>query len=59
MQFFIAIIIGERKSIFAGHLYNEYANPPGFCFDFKCSDDPIVDNPKSSEYNAPEKVNSS
>lgn len=55
-------IEGERGSLFTGILYDHYTAPPGFCFDFTCSTDkdpvntPFIDNPKSPEYNIPQKV---
>lgn len=39
-----------------GILYNTYQPPPGFCFDFLCADEPIVDDVESPEYNVPRRV---
>ena len=47
---------GEKGSIFTGALYEHYGDPAGFCFDVLCGDAPIIDNPKSFEYNVPERV---
>lgn len=35
---------------------NHYDSPKGFCFDTLCTDDLIVSNIKSYEYNADQKV---
>ncbi|XP_065568469.1 lysosomal alpha-mannosidase-like isoform X3 [Artemia franciscana] len=47
---------GDRTSLFTGILYNNYSPPPGFCFDSYCSDQPIVDDPHSPEYNVKTRV---
>ena len=47
---------GESGSLFTGVNYNLYQPPPGFCFDVLCDDQPIVDNPKSKEYNVESRV---
>lgn len=44
------------SDIFTGALYNEYANPPGFCFDILCDDEPIIDDENSPDYNVDKKV---
>lgn len=44
------------SDIFAGALYNEYANPPGFCFDILCDDEPMIDDENSTDYNIDKKV---
>ena len=33
---------GSVADIFTEVLYNHYVPPPGFCFDTKCSDPPIM-----------------
>lgn len=38
--------------IFTGINYNVYWPPPGFCWDYYCNDDPIIDDPNSEDYNA-------
>lgn len=44
------------SDIFTGALYNEYANPPGFCFDILCDDEPMIDDVNSTDYNIDKKV---
>lgn len=48
--------LGEKADMFTGALYNTYSPPPGFCFDILCSDDPIIDDKHSPEYNVDKKV---
>lgn len=48
--------LGEKADLFTGVLYNTYQPPPGFCFDILCSDDPIIDDKHSPEYNVDKKV---
>lgn len=49
--------LGSKADLFSGVLYNNYSPPPGFCFDsVLCSDDPIVDDRSSPEYNLDRKV---
>ena len=43
--------LGESADIFTGLLPIGYATYPYMCFDSSCSDDPIIDNPDSDEYN--------
>lgn len=50
--------LGEAADLFTGALFNTYSPPPGFCFDVLCSDEPIVDDPESADYNVPERVSS-
>lgn len=47
---------GSDVDIFTLGLYNNYAAPPGFCFDTFCKDDPIIDNVHSPDYNVDQKV---
>ena len=47
---------GESGSLFTGIHFNTYFSPSGFCFDIVCSDQPIIDNPKSKDYNVDERV---
>lgn len=47
---------GNVSHIFTSALYNHYSAPSGFCFDVKCSDDPIVDDEESPLYNLKDKV---
>lgn len=49
--------LGSKADLFTGVLYNTYSPPPGFCFDILCSDDPIIDDKSSPEYNVDKKVN--
>ncbi|XP_060520149.1 lysosomal alpha-mannosidase-like [Cylas formicarius] len=48
--------LGEASDIFTGVMYNTYSPPPGFCFDILCSDEPIIDDRKSFEYNVDQRV---
>ena len=47
---------GKKADLFSIALYNNYAPPPGFCFDIVCTDDPIIDDPKSPDYNLDKKI---
>ncbi|KAJ6646687.1 Lysosomal alpha-mannosidase [Pseudolycoriella hygida] len=44
------------SDIFTGALFNEYANPPGFCFDILCEDEPMIDDLNSTDYNMDKKA---
>lgn len=46
----------SKRDLFTTVLYNKYNAPPGFCFDITCTDDPIVDDKSSPEYNLEKKV---
>lgn len=46
----------SKSQIFTSILYNTEDSIPGFCFDILCSDDPIVDDPRSPEFNLNSKV---
>uniref|UniRef100_A0A131YE74 Alpha-mannosidase n=1 Tax=Rhipicephalus appendiculatus TaxID=34631 RepID=A0A131YE74_RHIAP len=48
--------LGKAANIFTGILPNTYSPPRGFCFDIYCSDEAIVDDPDSDEYNVNYKV---
>ncbi|XP_046648826.1 lysosomal alpha-mannosidase-like isoform X2 [Daphnia pulicaria] len=48
--------LGQTGWLFTGVNYNLYQPPPGFCFDILCSDLPVIDNPKSKEYNVDQRV---
>uniref|UniRef100_A0A336M0Y1 Alpha-mannosidase n=1 Tax=Culicoides sonorensis TaxID=179676 RepID=A0A336M0Y1_CULSO len=48
--------LGESSDIFAGVLHNLYQPPSGFCFDILCADEPIIDDPDSSDYNVNERI---
>ncbi|XP_049516029.1 lysosomal alpha-mannosidase-like isoform X2 [Dermacentor silvarum] len=48
--------LGKDANIFTGILPNTYSPPSGFCFDIYCSDEAIVDDPDSDEYNVKYKV---
>ncbi|RWS24826.1 Lysosomal alpha-mannosidase-like protein, partial [Leptotrombidium deliense] len=43
-------------NLFTGILPNVYFAPKGFCFDDLCTDDPIIDDASSDEYNVDKKV---
>jgi hypothetical protein len=36
--------------------YYHYSPPPGFCFDIRCTDEPVKDNPDLGDYNLPTKA---
>lgn len=46
----------DDSDIFVGALYNEYADPSGFCFDILCNDEPIIDDDSSTDYNVNQRV---
>ncbi|CAI8011181.1 Lysosomal alpha-mannosidase [Geodia barretti] len=48
--------LGAAGDIFTGVLYYFYGPPPGFCFDVRCSDQPIQDDPKLFGYNVDGRV---
>nr|XP_023026878.1 lysosomal alpha-mannosidase-like isoform X2 [Leptinotarsa decemlineata] len=48
--------LGEKSDIFTGVMFNTYSPPKGFCFDILCSDEPIIDDRKSSDYNVDRRV---
>ncbi|XP_076655119.1 lysosomal alpha-mannosidase II isoform X1 [Halictus rubicundus] len=49
--------LGAKADLFTVAMYNTYSPPPGFCFDVLCRDEPINDDPRSPDYNVPERVN--
>lgn len=48
--------LGAAANIFTGAMYNTYSPPPGFCFDILCSDEPIIDDKNSPDYNVERRV---
>lgn len=43
---------GEQTSKIFTHVnYFHYSPPPGFCFDIRCTDEPIKDDPTLEDYN--------
>ncbi|KAJ6645895.1 Lysosomal alpha-mannosidase, partial [Pseudolycoriella hygida] len=48
--------LGEKSDLFTGVLFNNYSPPPGFCFDVLCSDEPIIDDKSSPDYNVDRRV---
>lgn len=50
--------LGTAANMFTGILPNTYSPPKGFCFDVYCSDDPIVDDRDSDEYNVDTRIDS-
>ncbi|XP_068622155.1 lysosomal alpha-mannosidase-like [Battus philenor] len=50
-------VLGKMSDIMTHNLFNLYNAPDGFCFDFLCSDEPIIDDPDSHVYNADTRVN--
>lgn len=45
-----------EEAIFTGMFSKHYNGPTGFCFDIRCEDDPIIDDPILEGYNVDEKV---
>ncbi|KDR11229.1 lysosomal alpha-mannosidase isoform X2 [Zootermopsis nevadensis] len=43
--------LGKAAQLFTSVLYNNYAPPPGFCFDVLCDDEPFIDDKHSPDYN--------
>lgn len=52
----VSVFPGDTVDLFTSVLYNFYQAPDGFCFDSECDDEPIIDNPKSFDYNVPRRV---
>ncbi|KAM3955590.1 lysosomal alpha-mannosidase [Aphomia sociella] len=50
-------VLGKMSDIMTHTLFNLYNAPVGFCFDFLCNDEPIIDDPDSKVYNADKRVN--
>ncbi|XP_038219796.1 lysosomal alpha-mannosidase-like [Zerene cesonia] len=50
-------VLGKMSDIMTHTLYNLYNAPDGFCFDFLCNDEPIVEDTDSIAYNADKRVN--
>ncbi|XP_011176167.2 lysosomal alpha-mannosidase isoform X2 [Solenopsis invicta] len=48
--------LGKRANLFTTAMYNTYSPPPGFCFDVLCSDEPMIDDPDSPDYNIGKRV---
>eukprot|EP01041_Mallomonas_annulata_P000682 gene682-1305_t len=47
----------SESEVFTGAFTSgNYGPPEGFCFDAKCTDEPVVDNAASSEYNMDSKI---
>ena len=53
-----SVNIGKKAELFTSVLHNHYSPPEGFCFDIRCNDDPVMDNPGLEDYNVNDKVNS-
>lgn len=53
---FTNYLLGNSSQLFTSMLYNNYAPPPGFCFDVLCDDDPIINDKRSPDYNVDAKV---
>ena len=49
--------LGAKSEIFTAALYNWYSPPPTFCYDKRCMDPPIQDDPRLFDYNVKERVN--
>ncbi|KAF9804995.1 hypothetical protein SFRURICE_015943 [Spodoptera frugiperda] len=50
-------VLGKMSDIMTHTLFNLYNAPDGFCFDFLCNDEPIIDDPDNKVYNADKRVN--
>ncbi|XP_063898600.1 lysosomal alpha-mannosidase [Helicoverpa armigera] len=50
-------VLGKMSDIMTNTLFNLYNAPDGFCFDFLCNDEPIIDDPDNKVYNADRRVN--
>lgn len=48
--------LGTSSRLFAATFNNTYYPPSGFCFDINCNDLPIIDDPKSPDYNVKTRV---
>lgn len=48
--------LGSSSNLFTSILYDGYSSPSGFCFDVLCSEEPVVDDKNSPEYNVDLKV---
>ncbi|XP_063233743.1 lysosomal alpha-mannosidase-like isoform X2 [Bacillus rossius redtenbacheri] len=48
--------LGSDADLFTGALFHHYTSPDGFCFDSTCTDDPIIDDVNSPEYNVPDQL---
>lgn len=41
----------DKAYLFTHVNYYHYSPPPGFCFDIRCTDEPIKDDPTLEDYN--------
>ncbi|CAF1277182.1 unnamed protein product, partial [Adineta ricciae] len=48
--------LGEPSWLFTGVIPRVYTAPQSFCFDYRCHDEPIRDDPQLHDYNVPERV---
>ncbi|CAF3324143.1 unnamed protein product [Rotaria socialis] len=48
--------LNNKGWLFTGVLPNGYGAPSSFCFDYRCSDTPIMDDPHFQDYNVDERV---
>ncbi|CAF2951488.1 unnamed protein product [Rotaria sp. Silwood2] len=48
--------LGEQSWLFTGILPRVYTAPQSFCFDYRCHDEPIKDDPHLNDYDVPERV---
>nr|CDS23033.1 lysosomal alpha mannosidase [Echinococcus granulosus] len=46
----------NTTGLFTHMLYQSYCSPPGFCFDSKCDDPPMIVDPFATNYNVPSRV---
>lgn len=49
-------VFGASADLFTGILYNGYGPPHGFCFDHRCKDEPVKDDPDLFDNNVDELV---
>ncbi|UJR26763.1 hypothetical protein I4U23_008078 [Adineta vaga] len=48
--------LGDQSWLFTGILPNGYGAPGSFCFDYRCSDNPIMDDNRRNDVNIRERV---
>ncbi|VDP14162.1 unnamed protein product [Echinostoma caproni] len=46
----------QSRGLFTSMFYDSYCHPATFCFDDKCNDEPMIDDPDMPEYNIPKRV---
>lgn len=48
--------LDESNSLFTGAMFDFYNSPRNFCFDILCSDEPIINDKNSEDYNVDRRV---